>query len=188
MIKDKKTRDKAIKNLSLFLSDGQKVITKLDMDKLWKGIFYCAFDTNLSNFIMFIFSTRLLDVWQASCSAGVSNRVGWINSNHRIDLGISFFFAWFLGNDCTRVEWNWPPQACCSDAEVLPNLTRPRIDKYYMLIRRFVNATFRLLLRSTWDKDACQEYNQILTGEGGPLWFGFFFLLTLSILTILQQL
>lgn len=40
--KDKKTRDKAIKNLSLFLSDGQNVISKPDMDKLWKGIFYCA--------------------------------------------------------------------------------------------------------------------------------------------------
>lgn len=39
---DKKTRDKAIKNLSLFLSDGQNVISKPDMDKLWKGIFYCA--------------------------------------------------------------------------------------------------------------------------------------------------
>jgi len=39
---DKKTRDKAIKNLSLFLSDGQNVISKPDMDKLWKGIFYCG--------------------------------------------------------------------------------------------------------------------------------------------------
>jgi hypothetical protein len=57
-----------------------------------------------------------------------------------------------------------------------------------MLIRRFVNGTFRLLLRAEWDKDTCQEYNQILTGQGGPLWFVLlpFFLLTLSILTILQ--
>jgi len=45
------------------------------------------------------------------------------------------------------------------------------MDKYYMLIRRFVNATFRLLLRSRWDKVSCQEYNDILTGEGGPLWY-----------------
>lgn len=40
---DKKTRDKAIKNLSVFLSDSTRdVISKPDMDKLWKGIFYCA--------------------------------------------------------------------------------------------------------------------------------------------------
>ena len=45
-----------------------------------------------------------------------------------------------------------------------------RIDKYYMLIRRFTNATFRLFIREKWDKDACQEYNRILSNEGGPLW------------------
>ena len=45
-----------------------------------------------------------------------------------------------------------------------------RIDKYYMLIRRFTNATFRLFIREKWDKDAYQEYNRILSNEGGPLW------------------
>lgn len=39
-----------------------------------------------------------------------------------------------------------------------------------MLIRRFVNATFRLLIHAKWDEDACQVYHAILTGEGGPLW------------------
>jgi Nucleolar protein,Nop52 len=45
-----------------------------------------------------------------------------------------------------------------------------RIDKYYMLIRRFTNATFRLFIREKWNKDACQEYNRILSNKGGPLW------------------
>jgi ribosomal RNA-processing protein 1 len=45
-----------------------------------------------------------------------------------------------------------------------------RIDKYYMLVRRFVNASFRLLLRVEWDKNACEEYNNILLATGGPLW------------------
>jgi ribosomal RNA-processing protein 1 len=40
-----------------------------------------------------------------------------------------------------------------------------------MLIRRFVNATFRLLMRAKWDTDACREYNSILSGPGGPLWY-----------------
>ncbi len=39
-----------------------------------------------------------------------------------------------------------------------------------MLIRRFVNASFRLLIRSGWDAEACREYNSILTDRGGPLW------------------
>jgi len=44
------------------------------------------------------------------------------------------------------------------------------MDKYYMLVRRFVNASFRLLIRTGWDQDVCREYNNILTGQGGPLW------------------
>lgn len=39
---DKKTRDRAIKGLSPFLSDPSKdALSKPDMAKLWKGIFYC---------------------------------------------------------------------------------------------------------------------------------------------------
>ena len=45
-----------------------------------------------------------------------------------------------------------------------------RLDKYYMLVRRFVNASFRLLIRDEWDASVCAEYNTILTDKGGPLW------------------
>jgi hypothetical protein len=45
-----------------------------------------------------------------------------------------------------------------------------RIDKYYMLIRRFVNSGFRLLIRAEWSDSACAEYSDILMKEGGPLW------------------
>ena len=48
------------------------------------------------------------------------------------------------------------------------------IDKYYMLVRRFVNASFRLLMRTEWDKATCSEYNNILVNPGGPLWFVLF--------------
>ncbi|CDO73074.1 hypothetical protein BN946_scf185007.g128 [Trametes cinnabarina] len=48
-------------------------------------------------------------------------------------------------------------------------IDRLRIDKYYMLVRRFTNASFRLLMRAEWDAAACQEYNSILTDRGGPL-------------------
>jgi Nucleolar protein,Nop52 len=45
-----------------------------------------------------------------------------------------------------------------------------RIDKYYMLVRRFVNVSFRFLIRVDWDKTVCDEYNSILSDTGGPLW------------------
>lgn len=44
-----------------------------------------------------------------------------------------------------------------------------RIDKYYMLVRRFVNASFRLLIDEKWSSTAIDEYTKILTGRGGPL-------------------
>ncbi|KAG8892133.1 hypothetical protein FRC01_014329 [Tulasnella sp. 417] len=44
-----------------------------------------------------------------------------------------------------------------------------RIDKFYMLIRRFVNAAFRLQLRENWDDNCCEAYEYILTRPNGPL-------------------
>ncbi|PCH34048.1 hypothetical protein WOLCODRAFT_87225 [Wolfiporia cocos MD-104 SS10] len=49
------------------------------------------------------------------------------------------------------------------------SIDRLRIDKYYMLVRRFVNASFRLLMRAEWDSAACDVYSDILTARGGPL-------------------
>ena len=46
----------------------------------------------------------------------------------------------------------------------------PRMDKYYMLVRRFLNASFRLLIRAKWDPSSLQEYTAILANTGGPLW------------------
>lgn len=48
-------------------------------------------------------------------------------------------------------------------------LDRLRMDKFYMLVRKYVNAAFRLLARSKWDDAACTEYNSMLTGKGCPL-------------------
>ncbi|CAE6406527.1 unnamed protein product [Rhizoctonia solani] len=48
-------------------------------------------------------------------------------------------------------------------------IDRYRINKYYMLIRRFVNAEFRLLLKHGWEPEALDAINEILQGSGGPL-------------------
>lgn len=48
-------------------------------------------------------------------------------------------------------------------------IDRLRIDKYYMLIRRYVNATFRLLQREGWSADSIAKVNAILTAVKGPL-------------------
>lgn len=48
-------------------------------------------------------------------------------------------------------------------------IDRLRIDKYYMLIRRYVNATFRLLARAGWSERSVQGVNAILSAESGPM-------------------
>jgi ribosomal RNA-processing protein 1 len=38
-----------------------------------------------------------------------------------------------------------------------------------MLMRRYVNATFRLLARTGWKEDAVRGVNEVLGRKGGPL-------------------
>ena len=58
---DKKTRDKAIKQLAESLSS-QDALSKSDLAKLWKGIFYCAIFSQSLVDISLIYLDRLLDV------------------------------------------------------------------------------------------------------------------------------
>lgn len=42
-----------------------------------------------------------------------------------------------------------------------------RLDKFYMLVRRFVRASFRLLATVGWHERAIEEHNAMLLA--GPL-------------------
>ncbi|KAJ7070867.1 nucleolar protein,Nop52-domain-containing protein [Mycena amicta] len=134
---DKKTRDKAVKSLATFLSmDEREPISKSDMDKLWKGIFYCFWmsDKPLVQQALASDLAELLLTTSSTASA------------------LSFLSGFW---EAIVREWN--------------GIDRLRLDKYYMLVRRVVNATFRLLAREDWEASACDSYNEMLTREGGPL-------------------
>ncbi|KAG6814117.1 hypothetical protein H0H92_002112 [Tricholoma furcatifolium] len=133
---EKKVRDKAIKNLSVFLSESSDVISKPDMDKLWKGIFY-GFWMSDKPLVQQALATELADL---------------VLSIAQTSSALAFLRGFW---EMIVREWN--------------SIDRLRIDKYYMLVRRFVNASFRLLIRAEWDEDAINNYNDILTTRGGPL-------------------
>jgi len=135
---DKKTRDKAVKNLATFLSNSSQdaALPDLEMAKLWKGIFYC-----------FWMSDKPL-VQQALASELAELLLTISDTPSALHFLRGFWITLVR-------EWN--------------GIDRLRMDKYYMLVRRFVNATFRLLLRAEWAESACQEYNSILSQTGGPL-------------------
>ncbi|KAF7307086.1 rRNA processing protein [Mycena indigotica] len=134
---DKKTRDKAVKSLATFLAmDERDPISKPDMDKLWKGIFYCFWmsDKPLVQQALAADLAELLLTTSSTTSA------------------LSFLSGFW---EAIVREWN--------------GIDRLRLDKYYMLVRRFINATFRLLAGADWAEDVCNTYNKMLTREGGPL-------------------
>ncbi|KAI0756336.1 Nop52-domain-containing protein [Daedaleopsis nitida] len=134
---DKKTRDKAIKNLAAFLSDPSRdALPQSEMTKLWKGIFYCFWMSD-KPLVQQALATEIADILLAISNTTVS---------------LAFLRGFW---ESTVREWN--------------SIDRLRIDKYYMLVRRFVNATFRLLIRADWDASACKEYISILSNRGGPL-------------------
>ncbi|KIY67200.1 Nop52-domain-containing protein [Cylindrobasidium torrendii FP15055 ss-10] len=133
---EKTVRDKAIKQLSEFLSDSDNVLPPSEIAKLWKGIFYC-----------FWMSDKPL-VQQALASE-LAELIITITSP---SASLAFLDGFW---QCHVREWG--------------GIDRLRLDKYLMLVRRFVNATFRFLIREGWSKDAVEEYNDILSKEGGPL-------------------
>ncbi|ETW86988.1 hypothetical protein HETIRDRAFT_306975 [Heterobasidion irregulare TC 32-1] len=134
---DKKTRDKAIKSLAIFLSDSSRPpLRKNDMDKLWKGIFYCFWMSD-KPLVQQALASELAEIILTIESTASS---------------LAFLRGFW---ETTVREWN--------------GIDRLRIDKYYMLIRRFANASFRLLVRCNWNSVWCEEYNDILAGPGGPL-------------------
>ncbi|QRV80305.1 ribosomal RNA processing protein 1 [Ceratobasidium sp. AG-Ba] len=134
---EKKTRDKAVKALAVFLSDeSQASMSALDRAKLWKGLFYCFWMSDKP-------------IVQQDLSQELANLILVIPSR---DPAIGFIRGFW---EATVREW--------------AGIDRYRISKFYMLIRRFVNATFRLLLKHDWDTQTCAEVNEILKGKGGPL-------------------
>ncbi|KAL4062983.1 nucleolar protein,Nop52-domain-containing protein [Scleroderma yunnanense] len=134
---EKRTRDKAVKQLAAFLSnDESNALPDVEMAKLWKGIFYCFWMSD----------KPLVQQALASELAELLIIITDISSSLR-----------FLRGFWTTIVREWH------------GIDRLRMDKYYMLIRKFVNATFRLLIRAKWNESAIEEYHSILSNTGGPL-------------------
>lgn len=173
---EKRTRDKAVKNLAAFLSQApENALSKSEMDKLWKGIFYCAL---LSAPLFCGYPLRQTGFWmsdkplvQQALASELAELLLTIGSTTTSLVFLRGFWATIVRewNGIDRLRYvSWLSFLLNTHAVCLY-----RIDKYYMLIRRFVNASFRLLIRENWEEKACSIYNDILISEGGPLRYGF---------------
>ncbi|PAV22029.1 ribosomal rna processing [Pyrrhoderma noxium] len=133
---DKKTRDKAVKSLAAFLSSARQPLPKLEMAKLWKGIFYCYWMSDKP-------------LVQQALASELAELLLTIPST---DNSLAFLSGFW---EAIVREWN--------------GIDRLRMDKYYMLVRKFINASLRLMGRDEWNREAILAYNEILARKGGPL-------------------
>ncbi|KAI0782347.1 ribosomal RNA processing protein [Irpex lacteus] len=141
---DKKTRDKAIKSLAAFLSqpsdgDDANVARILPKSEMAK----------LWKGIFYCFWMSDKPLVQQALATEIAEMLLTIPT---ATASLAFLRGFW---EATVREW--------------AGIDRLRIDKYYMLIRRFTNASFRLLERESWDSALLEEYNSILSDRGGPL-------------------
>ncbi|BGP23654.1 nucleolar protein Nop52 variant [Rhodotorula toruloides] len=176
---EKHVRDKAVQSLAKFLSAGQvnrrgpddeeeperekelpvgdldwdreyevdKRLSETEMDKLWKGIFFCYWMSDkplVQQALADTLSRLTLDV-----RTRYKTRSGRVE---RFRCALAYLRGFW--HAVTR-EWS--------------GIDRLRMDKFLLLMRRFVFVAFKLLEREGWDARAIKEYNEMLVGPKGPL-------------------
>ncbi|PWN40157.1 Nop52-domain-containing protein [Ceraceosorus guamensis] len=155
---DKRTRDQACQSLKSFLTQrrGQDALPKDEMAKLWKGIFYCfwmsdkprvqqALAQELADLVLAIPPTEPgdaeeVDVEQPSLP------------EPRCAPALAFLDGFW---DAMIREWS--------------ALDKWRMDKFYLLLRRFLNAGLRLVERERWDAATVDELYKMMRKSGGCL-------------------
>ncbi|WWC65846.1 uncharacterized protein I303_108468 [Kwoniella dejecticola CBS 10117] len=150
---DKKVRDRAVANLVAFLSQGGDTegtsskyvrLEEAEMSKLWKGLFYCFWMSDkplVQQALAADLAELLLQIKPQSASPA-----------DRFEASLAFLEGFW---DAIVREW--------------AGIDRLRMDKYYLLMRKYVNATFRLLARERWEKHAISAVNRIMSKNGGPM-------------------
>ncbi|KAK4686819.1 ribosomal RNA-processing protein 1, partial [Tremellales sp. Uapishka_1] len=154
---DKKIRDRAVENLAAFLSRGGESgesstyvnLSESEMAKLWKGLFYCFWMSDkplIQQSLASDLASLLLKINPKTSSSD--------SETERFQASLSFLDGFWKA---MIREWS--------------GLDRLRMDKFYLLIRKFVNFTFQLLGRNGWEKKEIASVNEVLSRNGGPLTF-----------------
>ncbi|XP_072981892.1 uncharacterized protein [Typha latifolia] len=131
---NRSARDRAVRSLSSFLpSSSSSSISDADLLKLWKGLFYCFWHCD-----------------KLPAQADLAGRfAGILSSSGAVgdpSLAVRFFDSFLV---TIRREW--------SGIDFL------RLDKFYLLNRRFLRHLFLLLKSRSWDPNLCIRFVSILS-------------------------
>ncbi|MCO5613867.1 hypothetical protein L7F22_068145 [Adiantum nelumboides] len=145
---EKSIRDEAIHSLSAYLSQADTLnaepLSDLEMAKLWKGIFYCFWMSDKPR-VQQALANEMAEI-PLSIQKSLKNKKEISNTSWQ-------FFEGFL--DSMVREW-W-------------GLDKWRVDKFMMLVRRFINAGFRLLDLQGYEKESIARFTAMLIKPGGIL-------------------
>ncbi|SPO30115.1 related to RRP1 - involved in processing rRNA precursor species to mature rRNAs [Ustilago trichophora] len=157
---EKRIRDGAVRSLTAYLAaNGAHTIPDLELQKLWKGLFYCFWMSDkpliqqrlandLANLVLVHPSTPPSSSSSSSPSSTAEDR-----PSERAQGGLKFLETFW---DTLIAEWS--------------GLDKHRMDKFYLLVRRFVASGFQLLAEEKWHPAAVRKFQEILGKfEGGVL-------------------
>lgn len=135
---EKKTRDKAVKKLRVWLNSQSGKCSQEDFLKLWKGLFYCMWFSDKP-----LVQEQLADTLSQllhACSE---------------ESGILFFKCFMI---TIGREWD--------------GIDLLRIDKFYMLVKKFFHEVLELLCQINWEdgamKDVSSSMEKMLLEEKFP--------------------
>ncbi|EPQ27220.1 uncharacterized protein PFL1_05143 [Pseudozyma flocculosa PF-1] len=146
----KKTRDLAIRSLSSFLSSPRPApLSPLELEKLWKGIFYCFWMSD-KPLVQQDLANKLAELCLVfpKESEGEAEGKG-KGGGSRITRFWNAFWRTIVR------EWH--------------GVDKHRINKFLLLMRRFINAGFRLLATEQWNAEATDLFASMLCAPGAPL-------------------
>lgn len=145
---EKSIRDEAIQSLAAYLSQADRLdsepLSDLEMAKLWKGIFYCFWMSDKPR-VQQALANEMAEI-PLKIQRSLKDRKKISNTAWQ-------FFEGFL--DSMVREW-W-------------GLDKWRVDKFMMLVRRFINAGFRLLDLQQFQDESVKRFTAMLIKPGGIL-------------------
>ena len=152
---EKRVRDRAIRSLAAFVlmraQEGGLSMSPAELSKLWKGLFYCFWMSD-KPLVQQQLAQELSEL--VLMVAGIDTRSDEAQvASLRHALAALDFYQGFWHT--MQAEWL--------------GVDKFRIDKYYLLMRRFLQAGCQLLLVHGCDALLVERYVHIMRGTDGPL-------------------
>ena len=152
LLTEKNVRDKALKSLTLYLVK-KKDWSDLDLDKIWKALFYCTLNKNdIASGGYELLIWKYVGMWMSDKmkiqQELAENLALLIHKFPVVELKIRFIHSFFK---TIHREWH--------------GIDGLRLDKFYSLIRRFVHQSFVLLQEQGWTMDLVEKFASIISSE-----------------------